>query len=105
MGGVALSTLILVGVPVVAYGLHRFFFLLEKRGWLYYRDKKPSSSPASCFVALQQFLEPPTCHVHQVRENQRGPTERAPAGPDEPPVQAEPGDESNPAPAEGAAQP
>jgi hypothetical protein len=38
------------------YGLSRLGLWLEKRGWLFYKHKKPTSSAASCFVVLQQVL-------------------------------------------------
>jgi hypothetical protein len=51
--------------------LHRLCQYLEARGWLYYQHKKPSSSPASCFVALQKALEPKSRHVFHVAEAKR----------------------------------
>jgi len=71
LGHVLLGSLLIVGGPAALYGFHRLCLWLEKRGWLYYKHKNPTSSPASCFVALQQFLEPPTQHVHQVKEEKR----------------------------------
>jgi hypothetical protein len=68
---VLLWSLIIVGGLAVLYGVHRLCLWLEDRGWLHYKHKKPSSSAASCFVALQQFLEPPTQHVLQVKEEKR----------------------------------
>lgn len=68
LGHVLLWSLLIVGGPVVLYGFHRLCLWLEKRGWLYYMHKTPTSSPASCFVALQKALEPPTQHIHQVKE-------------------------------------
>ena len=44
---------------------------LEQRGWVFYKHKKPSSSAASCFVALQQVLEPQIQHVLHVKEEKR----------------------------------
>jgi hypothetical protein len=71
LGHVLLWSLLIVGGLAALYGFHRLCLWLEKRGWLYYKHKKPTSSPASSFVALQQFLEPPTQHVHQVKEEKR----------------------------------
>ena len=68
---------VLIGAVIVLtalaslYGLHRLGLWLEQRGWLYYKYKRPSSSPASCLAALQQALEPQTQHVMQVREEKR----------------------------------
>lgn len=72
----------LAGVAAL-YGLHRLCLWLEARGLLYYKHKKPSSSAASCFVALQQFLEPPAKHVLHVKEEKRHPVEEAAGGPGE----------------------
>jgi hypothetical protein len=61
-----------VGVVVLGlYGLDRFCLWLEDRGWLYYRKKKPSSSPMSAWVAMQQFLEPGVKHVVHVGQERR----------------------------------
>jgi hypothetical protein len=49
---------------------------LEDRGWLYYRKKKPSSSPAGCWVGLQQFIEPGVKHVTQIKQEKPGKGER-----------------------------
>jgi len=48
------------------YALHRLSLWAEERGYIYYLHKKPSSSAASCFVALQQVIEPKVEHVIQV---------------------------------------
>jgi hypothetical protein len=68
LGYVLLWGLAIAGGAAAVYALHRFCLWLEKRGWLYYKHKKPSSSAASSFVALQQVLEPPTRHVLHVKE-------------------------------------
>jgi hypothetical protein len=44
--------------------------LRSARGWLFYTRTRPSSSPASCWVALQQALEPGIQHVVHIREEQ-----------------------------------
>jgi hypothetical protein len=64
-GGAALGAL--AGL----FGLHRLCLWLEARGWLYYRDKKPESSAASCWVGLQQIVEPGTRHVLQLKQEKR----------------------------------
>jgi hypothetical protein len=66
-----LCGLIVVSGLAALYGLHRFGLWLEERGWLFYKHKKPTSSAASCFVALQQVLEPPIQHVLHVKEQKR----------------------------------
>jgi hypothetical protein len=70
-GPVLLWGLIIAAGAALVYGLHCLCLWLEKHGWLYYKHKKPTSSAASCFVALQQVLEPPAKHVLQVREEKR----------------------------------
>jgi hypothetical protein len=68
LGQVLLWSLLIVGGLAAPYGVHRLCLSWEKRGWLYYKYKKPASNAASSFVALQQFLEPPVQHVLQVKE-------------------------------------
>jgi hypothetical protein len=63
--------LILVGGAAAVYGFHRLGLWLEERGWLYYKHKKPNSSPASCFLALQKALEPQTQYVLQIKDEKR----------------------------------
>jgi hypothetical protein len=72
---VVLWCLIPFGGLAALYGLHRLGLWLEKRGLLFYKDKKPSSSAVSCFVALQQVLEPPIQHVIHVKEEKRNQSE------------------------------
>jgi hypothetical protein len=77
--------LIIVGGLAALYGLHRLGLWLEKRGWLFYKHKKPSSSAASCFVALQQVLEPPIKHVLHVNDEKRHQAEEKAPGQNGPP--------------------
>jgi hypothetical protein len=65
------------------YRLHRLCLWLEKRGWLYYWHKKPAGGGGSGFVALQEFLEPPTQHIHQVKEEKHRTKGEKEAGPNE----------------------
>ena len=60
LGGLALA-----GVTAAVYLLDRLGLWLEDRGWLYYRRKRPSSSPLSMFVAMQRFMEPGFQHVRE----------------------------------------
>ena len=77
----------LIGISGLAalYGLHCLGLWLEKRGWLFYKHKKPSSTGISCFVALQQVLEPPIQHVLHVKEQKRHHAEEGVPGKDDPP--------------------
>jgi hypothetical protein len=76
---------IIVGGLAALFGLHRLALWLEKRGWLFYKHKKPSSSAASCFVALQQVLEPPIQHVLHVKDEKRHQAEEKAPGQNYPP--------------------
>jgi hypothetical protein len=61
--------LIGIGLLPTFWLLDRLGLWLEDRGWLFYRNKKPSSSPLSALVAMQQFIEPGVQHVaHAGRE-------------------------------------
>ena len=51
------------------FALDRLGLYLERRGLLFYRHKKPSSSAAGCFVAAQKFIEPGMEHVINVKES------------------------------------
>src|SRR6266404_5691193 len=66
-----LWALVVLGAVAALIGLDRLCLWLEDRGWLYYRRKKPSSSPASSWVALQQFIEPGVKHVIQIKQGKR----------------------------------
>ncbi len=61
-------TVCVAGGAGLLYGLHRIALGLEERGHLYYLHKKPKGGGASCFVALQQALEPQVQHVIQVTD-------------------------------------
>jgi hypothetical protein len=63
--------LLAVGVIPALWLLDRLGLWLEDRGWLYYRKKKPSSSPMSAWVAAQQFIESGVKHVVQVSQERR----------------------------------
>lgn len=80
--------LMLVGSAAAIYGLHRFCLWLEERGWLYYKHKKPTSSPASCFVAFQQVIEPQAKHVLQIKDEKRSSAEHETPGQSDPPQDA-----------------
>lgn len=65
-----------IGIVAALFGLDRLGLWLEDRGLLYYRRKKPTSSPISAFVALQQFIEPGMRHVVEVKHHQRSEKEK-----------------------------
>src|SRR6516225_3160474 len=66
-----------IGAVAALFGLDRLGLWLEDRGWLYYRRKKPTSSPMTAFVAMQQVIEPGVTHVVEVRHHQRSERETA----------------------------
>ena len=73
------SGLVASGVALLAgvlHGLHRLGLWLEKRGLLYYRDRKPERSAAGCLIELQKHLEPSTKHVIELRQEKRQHCER-----------------------------
>lgn len=57
--------------------LDRFFLYLEEKGWIFYRNKKPSSSPASMWIGLHQALEPGVKHLHELSQERREESEEA----------------------------
>ena len=73
LGGLALT-----GVAAAVYLLDRLGLWLEDRGWLYYRRKKPGSSPLSMWVAMQQFMEPGFQHVREVGQERKDEEEASP---------------------------
>ena len=57
-----------VGALLILVGLDRVGLWMERRGWLYYRRVKPSSSSlGNAFLELQSILEPSKQHVIEVR--------------------------------------
>lgn len=67
--------LVAIGIIAILVSLDRLGLWLEDRGWLYYRRKKPTSSPMSALVAMQQFIEPRVKHVVEVRHEKRSETD------------------------------
>ena len=65
------GAVIVLGFLVALFWLDRLCLWLEDRGWLYYRRKKPGSSAASAWVAMQQFIEPGIKHVVQIEQEKR----------------------------------
>ena len=67
-----LAVAAVLGVAAALYGPDRLGLWLEDRGWLYYRRKKPESSPAGCLVALHQLVEPGAKHAVQLKHGEQG---------------------------------
>jgi hypothetical protein len=75
----------LIGVAVLAalaapYGVFRLCLWLSERASLYQKQEKSGASVASCFVALQEVIEPPATHVFQVKEQGRAHSEEEATG-------------------------
>jgi len=66
-----------IGAVAALFGLDRLGLWLEDRGWLYYRRKKPTSSPMTALVAIQQAIDPGIRHVVEVKHHQRSEKEKA----------------------------
>src|SRR5262249_12281019 len=67
---------LLVGLAAIAlvpglWLLDRLGLWFEDRGLLFYRQRKPTSSPIPSLVAMQQFLEPGVQHVIQAGQERR----------------------------------
>ena len=66
-----LGGVILLMIAAALHGLDRLGLWLEDRGWLYYRRRRPSSSPLSMWVAMQQYMEPGVKHVREVGQESK----------------------------------
>jgi len=67
-----LSTIVYVLLGVLSlWALHHLGLWLEQRGWLYYRDRKPSSSAVgSAFLHIESFVRPAARHEIAVQQEQ-----------------------------------
>lgn len=60
------------GIGLVLFFLDRLALAMERRGWIYYRKNKPSStSLGNAFLDLQSLLEPGTKQVVEVRREKK----------------------------------
>lgn len=58
----------IVGGALGLYGLHLTALWMERRGWIFYRDTKASSSSASnAFQSVQAIFEPGAQHTVEIR--------------------------------------
>jgi ligand-binding sensor domain-containing protein len=54
-----MKVMLLVGVVLAIWLVHRLALWLETRGWLYYRRTRPSSSAlGTAFLEAQQLVDP-----------------------------------------------
>ncbi|HNS06050.1 MAG TPA: hypothetical protein PLB50_04570 [Candidatus Saccharicenans sp.] len=59
-------------VAVAVFALDRLLLYMEKRGWIYYRKKKPSSSALSnACLEIQQLLEPSKKYVVEIKKDEK----------------------------------
>ena len=74
-------------VAVAVFALDRLLLYMEKRGWIYYRKKKPSSSALSnACLEIQQLLEPSKKYVVEIKKDEKKQQAEAgdlPPGPEE----------------------
>jgi hypothetical protein len=83
---------ILVALAAIAvlFALDRLLLAAERRGWIYYRKKKPNpASVGSALMQVQALFEPPKQHVVDVRRQQVKRQQDGDQGPDD---GSEPGD-------------
>jgi hypothetical protein len=61
-----------VGMGLVLFFFDRLALAMERRGWIYYRKNKPSStSLGNAFLNVQSLLEPGTKQVIEVRREKK----------------------------------
>jgi len=59
-----LLLVVMIALGVVLFGLHRLALWAERRGWLYYRDRKPPAGAASmAMMELDTLWKPNIEHV------------------------------------------
>ncbi len=59
-------------MAVAIFGLDRLLLVMESRGWIYYRRKKPGSSALGrACLEVQQLLEPSKKYVIKIKEERK----------------------------------
>ena len=61
---------IFVAVAASIYGLHRFLLVLEKRGYIHYKEESRGSGLAGAMFEADKLVRPSTEHVVQAQEVQ-----------------------------------
>jgi len=86
---IPMKILIWIAAAVIAlFVLDRLGLLMEKRGWIYYRKKKPSqSSLGNAFLEIQSILEPSKKILVEVKKDEK--KEQAQSGDPPKPGQSE----------------
>ena len=55
---------VVIGLALLAYAAHRFLLYAERRGWVYYKNKRaPAGAGASAFMELMKIYRPEIEHV------------------------------------------
>ena len=58
-----------VALVAITYALHRFAIVLEKHGYIYYREKSKSGAAAGVFRELDELVRPNTRHVVEAEQD------------------------------------
>ena len=78
-----MKVVLLVAAVLAVWLVHRTALWLEARGWLYYRDSRPSSSAlGNAFLEVQKLVDPGTRHVLEEKNEIRSEREGAGDPPD-----------------------
>ena len=61
---------VVIGLVLLAYLSHRFLLYAERRGWVYYKNKRaPAGAGALAFMELMKIYRP---EIEHVVEEERG---------------------------------
>ncbi|MFY9726876.1 MAG: hypothetical protein WB579_02040 [Bryobacteraceae bacterium] len=86
-----MTWLIIAGLLIGVYGLHRLALWMETKGWLFYMHKKANPNAlGNAALGVQQIIQPGAGHVLEVRQSRRvhrddlgGPDEAGATNPNE----------------------
>ena len=63
--------LIIIGICIALFALHKLLLWMEARGWIYYHKKKASPGiAASAWLELQSMIEPTKKHVLEIKREE-----------------------------------
>ena len=64
--------LVIAGVVIGVYGLHRLALWMEAKGWIFYIHKKANPNTlGNAVLSVEQLIRPGAEHVLEVRQSQR----------------------------------
>ena len=64
-------SLIIIGVFLALFVLHKLLLWMEDRGWIYYHKKKASpGTAANAWLELQSMMEPGKKHVLEIKSEE-----------------------------------